>query len=189
VWVFRVLQTVPLCKPARQFVWQGAQCKARYHPHLLCSKLWLHTFENVGHKAVPERNGLLHFPVCGFLFRFELKPLLFLPLSVGEMNLATCVGADFDETPFFHAVCMNSRCEVVTEALFWSGILPLLRFPRNDFDVVAAGESWCIARRVVVLRNHHEIRHRRDALRDMRVEFAIETCGIGARILPDLGEE
>src|SRR6266851_868303 len=187
--VFRVLQTVPLCKPARQFVWQGAQCKARYHPNLFCSKLWLHTFENVGHKAVPEGNGLLHFPVCSFLFRFELKAQLFFPLSVAEMNLAIWVGADFDETPFLHAVCINSRFEVVTEALFWSGILPLHRFPRNDLDVVAASENWCIARHVVVLRNRHEIGHLRDALCDVRVEFAIETCGVGARILPDLGEE
>src|SRR5580692_9985699 len=89
--VFRVLQTVPLCKPARQFVWQGAQCKARYHPHLFCSKLWLHTFENVGHKAVPEGNSLLCLPVCGCLFRFELKAVLFFPLSVAEMNLAIWV--------------------------------------------------------------------------------------------------
>src|SRR5258708_6310627 len=86
--VLRVLQTMTLRKATRQFVWQRAQCKARYHPHLLCSKLRLHTFENVGHKAVPERNGLLHFPVRGFLFRLELKPLLFFPLSVPEMNLA-----------------------------------------------------------------------------------------------------
>src|SRR5882762_2711544 len=140
--VFRVLQTVPLCKPARQFMWQGAQCKARYHPHVFCSKLRLHTFENVGHKAVPEGNGLLHFPVCSSLFRFELKALLFFPLSVAEMNLAIWVGADFDETPFFHAICMNSRLEVVTEALFWSGVLLLLWFPRNDFDVIAASENW-----------------------------------------------
>ena len=76
--VFRVLQTMPLRKPARQFVWQGAQRKARYHPHLFCSKLWLHTFENVGHKAVPEGNSLLRLPVCGCLFRFELKALLIL---------------------------------------------------------------------------------------------------------------
>src|SRR5216683_1799874 len=186
---FRVLQTMPLCEAARQFVWQGAQCKARHHPHLFGSKLRLHTFENVGHKAVPERNSLLRLPVCGCLFRFELKALLFFPLSVAEMNLAIWVGADFDETPFFHAICMNCRLEVVTEALFWSGILPLFRFPRNDFDVVAASENWCITRRVVVLRNHHEIRHLRDALRDVRVELAIETRGIGTRILPDLGEE
>jgi len=77
-----------LRKATRQFVWQGAQCKARYHPHLLCSKLRLHAFENVGHKAVPERNGLLHFPVRGFLSRFELKPLFFFLLAVAEMNLA-----------------------------------------------------------------------------------------------------
>ena len=86
--VFRVLQTVPLCKPARQFVWQGAQRKARYHPHLFCSKLWLHTFENVGHKAVPEGNSLLRLPVCGCLFRFELKALLSSLLSLAEVNLA-----------------------------------------------------------------------------------------------------
>src|ERR1700730_15431668 len=55
--VFRVLQTMTLRKAARQVVWQGAQCKALYHPNLLGSKLRLHTFENVGHKAVPERNG------------------------------------------------------------------------------------------------------------------------------------
>src|SRR5260370_30187219 len=85
---------------------------------------------------------------------------------------------------------MNSRLEVVTEALFWSSILPLLRFPRNDFDVVAASKNWCIARRVVVLRNHHEIRHLRDALRNVRVELAIETggihalCGIGPVLQP-----
>src|SRR6266436_6233578 len=105
------------------------------------------------------------------------------------MNLAIWGCADFDETPLFHAICMNSRLEVVTEALFWSSILPLLRFPRNDFDVVAASKNWCIARRVVVLRNHHEIRHLRDALRNVRVELAIETGGIHARILPDFGEE
>jgi hypothetical protein len=79
---------MPLCKAASQVVRQGAQCKARYHPHLFCSKLWLHTFENVGHKAVPETNGFLQFPARGFLFRFELKPLFFFLLVVAEMNLA-----------------------------------------------------------------------------------------------------
>src|SRR5580693_9489592 len=31
--VFRILQTMPLCKAAKQFVWQGAQREARNHPH------------------------------------------------------------------------------------------------------------------------------------------------------------
>src|SRR5216683_7043612 len=132
--VFRVLQTVPLCKPARQFVWQGAQRKARYHPNLFCSKLWLHTFENVGHKAVPERNSLLRLPVCGCLFRFELKPLLILLLLLVEVDFACPVCAYLYKSAFLHAVCINGGLEVVTEALFGSGFFPLLRIPRNDFD-------------------------------------------------------
>ena len=70
------------------------------------------------------------------------------------MNFAIWVCADFHETAFLHAVCMDGRLEVVTEALFGSGFLPLLRFPRNDFDVVAASENRRIACRVVVFRNH-----------------------------------
>src|SRR6266851_1721910 len=150
--VFRVLQTVPLCKPARHFVWQGAQREARHHPHFFGSKLWLHTFENIGHKPVPEGNSLLCLPVCGCLFRFELKVLLILLLLLAEVDFARPVCAYLYKSAFLHAVCINGGLEVVTEALFGSGLLPLLRFPRNDFDVVAASENWCIARRVVVLR-------------------------------------
>src|SRR6267142_2742968 len=120
--VFRILQTVPLCKPARQFVWQGAQRKARYHPHLFCSKLWLHTFENVGHKTVPEGNSLLCLPVCGCLFRFELNVLLILLLLLAEVNFARSVCAYLHKSAFLHAVCIDGRLQVVTEALFGSGL-------------------------------------------------------------------
>src|SRR5260370_17423971 len=84
---------------------------------------------------------------------------------------------------------MNSRLEVVTEALIWSSIFALLRFPRDDFNVVAASENWCIARRVVVLLNHHEIWHLRDALGNLRVELAIETGALDPRIFPYFGDE
>src|SRR6202030_4163788 len=47
----------------------------------------------------------------------------------------------------------------------------------------------CFARRVVVIRNHYEIRHLRKALRDVSVELAIETGGVRTRIFPDFGEE
>src|ERR1700737_2724025 len=187
--VFRVLQTVPLCKPARQFVWQGAQCKARYHPHLFCSKLWLHTFENVGHKAVPEGNSLLCLPVCGCLFRFELKVLLILLLLLAEVNFARSVCAYLHKSAFLYAVCMDGRLEVVTEALFGSGLLSLLRFPRNDFNVVAARNNRRLSCEGVLFRNQDEMRHLLYTLSDVRVQFPIKAPGVRARIVLDLREE
>jgi hypothetical protein len=79
---------MPFGKPARLLVWQGSQREARHHPQFFGSKLRLHTFENIGHKAAPERNRLLHFPVCGCLFRFELKPLFILLLLLAEVDFA-----------------------------------------------------------------------------------------------------
>ena len=46
-----------------------------------------------------------------------------------------------------------------------------------------------LARNVELVGNHHEIRHFLYALRDMRVELAVETPGIRARILLDFGEK
>jgi hypothetical protein len=79
---------MPFCKAANQFMWQGAQREARNHPHFFGSKLWLHTFENIGHKPVAERNDLLQLPVCGCLFGLELKPLFILLLLLAEMDFA-----------------------------------------------------------------------------------------------------
>ena len=171
------------------FVWQGAQREARHHPHFFGSKLRLHTFENVGHKAVPERNNLLCLPGCGRLFRFELKALLILLLLLAEVNLARSVCAYLNKSAFLHAVCIDGRLEVVTEALFGSGLLPLLRFPRNDFDVVAARNNRRLSCDGVLFRNQDEIRHLLYTLSDVRVQFAVKARGVRTRIVLDLGEE
>jgi hypothetical protein len=84
---------MPLGKAARLFVWQGAQREACHHPHFFGSKLRLHPLENVGHKAVPEGNGLLHLPVCGCFLGFELKPPPILLLLLAEVNFARPVCA------------------------------------------------------------------------------------------------
>src|ERR1700737_3084767 len=147
-----------LRQTTRQFVWEGAQREARHHPQFLGSKLWLHTFENIGHKTVAERNGLLRLPGCGCLFRFELKALLILLLLLAEVNFARSVCAYLHKSAFLNAVCIDGRLEVVTEALFGSGLLPLLRFPRNDFDVVAARNDRRLSCEGVLFRNQDEMR-------------------------------
>src|SRR5882672_4692655 len=127
---------MPLCKPANQFVWQGAQREAGNHPHLLDSKLRLHSFENIGHKPVAERNDLLHLPVCGCLFGLESKPLFILLLLLAEMDFACPICAYLHESAFLYSVRINRGFEMVTESLFGSRFLPVLRFPRNNFDII-----------------------------------------------------
>src|SRR5258708_2933009 len=129
---------MPLCKAANQFVWQGAQREACNHPHFFGPKLRLHTLENIGHKSVAERNDLLHLPVCGCLFGLELKPLFILLLLLAEMDFARPICAYLYELPFLHSVCINRGLDVVTETQFGSRVLPPLRFPRNDLDIVTA---------------------------------------------------
>ena len=67
--------------------------------------------------------------------------------------------------------------------------LPLLRFPRNDFDIVAARNNRCLSCDGVLFRNQDETRHLLYTLNDVRVQFAIKAPGVRARIVLDLGEE
>lgn len=78
---------------------------------------------------------------------------------------------------------------MAAELFFGSCVPAFLVLAGHDFDIVPAGENECFARRFVVLRNHHQIRTLGEALRDVRIEFAIETGGIRTRIFPDFGEE
>src|SRR5580704_8166919 len=111
---------MPLCKAASQVVWQGAQREARNHPHFFGSKLWLHMFQNVDHKPVPERNDLLHLPVCGCLFGLELKALFILLLLLAEMDFARPICACLHESALLHSVCINRGLEMFAQALFGS---------------------------------------------------------------------
>src|SRR6266853_6174765 len=171
---------MPLCKPANQFVWQRAQREARNHPHFFGSKLWLHTFESIGHKPVAERNDLLHLPVCGCLFGLELKPLFILLLLLVEMDFACPVCAYLHESAFLHSVCIYRGLEVVAEVLFGACFLPFLRFPRNDFDIVTARNNRCLSSDGVPFRNQDEVRHLLLTPSDVSVQFAIEAPGVRA---------
>jgi len=79
---------MPLFKAANQFVWQGVQREACDHPQFFRSKLPLHTFPNIGHKPVPERNHLFGLPVGSRPFRLPLKLLLFLLVTLAEVDFA-----------------------------------------------------------------------------------------------------
>jgi hypothetical protein len=170
-------------------VWQGAQREGRNHPHFFGSKLRLHTFENIGHKPVAERNDLLHLPVCGCLFGLELKPLFILLLLLAEMDFACPICAYLHESAFLHSVRINRGLEVVAEVLFGACFLLLPRFPRNDLDIITARNNRCLSCDAVPVRNQGEIRHLLFPLGDVRVQLAIKASGVRARIILDLGEE
>src|SRR4029077_13665718 len=118
-----------------------------------------------------------------------LKALLILLLLLAEVNFARPVCAYLHKSAFLHAVCIDRMLEMVTEALFGSGLLPLLRFPRNDFDVVLARNNRRLSCDGVLFRNQDEIRHLLYTLSDVRVQFPIKAPGVRARIVLDLREE
>ena len=104
-------------------------------------ELRLYALEHVGQKAVPERERLFRFLVCGGLFGLPLKPLFFFLLPVPKMNLAVLVGADFHETALAHAVRVNGRGQVWAEFFFGPCVPAFLAFAGHDLDVVAARQN------------------------------------------------
>ncbi len=138
---------------------------------------------------MPQRYRPFSLAVRGQPFRFPAKfPLLFL-FPVPKMNLALRVPADFDETALFHPIGVNGGRQMIAEFLLGASVLALVVFPRDDFHVFPARQNGRLFRPFVAVRNLHEIRHRGHALCNMRVEFAVETDAVRARVLAHFGKE
>jgi hypothetical protein len=105
------------------------------------------------------------------------------------MDFASPICAHLHESALLHSVCINRGLEVVAEALFGSPFLPLLRFPRNDSDIITARNNRCLSCDCVPFRNQDEVWHLLHTSSNVRVQVAIKAPRVRARIIFGLGEE